>query len=57
MKHLGIISLLLVLGCPKKETESLSEIERKKKIQELMAEDEEFLDELPEDESEDLEDE
>ncbi len=57
MKHLAIISLFLILGCPKKETESLSEIERKKKIQELMAEDEESLDEIPEDESEDLEDE
>lgn len=52
MKKIAIFALLLLLGCPKKEKEdSLTEVERKKKIQELLLEDEEFFENIPEAES------
>jgi hypothetical protein len=52
MKKLSMFVALLLLGCPKKEKEdSLAEIERKKKIQELLLEDDEFFENIPEAES------
>ena len=46
--------LLLLCGCPKKDVPTLDEIERQKELQELLEEEDEIFDDLPEagDESE-----
>ena len=39
---------LLLLGCPKKDLPSIEEAERREKLQELLEEEDEVFDELPE---------
>jgi hypothetical protein len=39
---------LLLFGCPKKDLPSLEEVERKKQLQELLEDEDEIFDELPE---------
>ena len=46
--RLLLCAWLLLFGCPKKEMKTLSEIEREKQLQELLDEDAEIFDELPE---------
>ena len=48
MRLLLCVPLLLLLGCPKKDMKTLDEIEREKQLQELLEDEEDMWDDLPE---------
>ena len=59
MKHQAVafLPLLLLLGCPKTSEVSPAEKERVEALKELMEEDEEFFDDIPEAQTEEDEEE
>lgn len=50
MSRFILLIFIFLVGCPKKErdTRTISEIEREESIKELLSEDDEFFDEIPE---------
>jgi len=59
VRYIAFIALLLLIACPKKTGDNLDMIEqeRKEAVRELMEQEEEFFDELPESEDLDSKDE
>ena len=50
MKYFLLLTLFLLIGCPKKDLKTLEEIEKEKQLKELLEEEEEARDDLPESE-------
>jgi len=48
MRLLLCAPLLLLLGCPKKDMKTLDEIDRERELKELLEEEDELWDDLPE---------
>ena len=58
MRIVLFVLLFGVIGCPKKEPKSLADIEREEALEELMnKDDDEFSEDFPEEDSEDMPDE
>tara|TARA_E500000331_G_scaffold353284_1_gene403631 strand:+ start:3510 stop:3689 length:180 start_codon:yes stop_codon:yes gene_type:complete len=53
LKTLFLILLLLLVACPKKNVKSIEEIEKQEQLRELINDDEDMWDDLPEAESKD----
>ena len=57
MKKILFLTSVILCGCPKKEMKSLDELERESQLKELLEEDDEMFDSLPEAGEEEIEDE